>query len=87
MDILKEMGVKTQKIKEIEYVYIDKPYWDKEKKQNRHKREYIGKLSEGGEFIPNKKYLDRQNKAKGENEEKKIWKRHLVKILVKKSCH
>ena len=54
MDILIQKGVKTQKIKETEYVYIDNPYWDKDKKQNRHKREYIGKLSEDGEFIPNK---------------------------------
>ena len=57
MDILIQKGVKTQKIKETEYVYIDNPYWDKDKKQNRHKREYIGKLSEDGEFIPNKKYF------------------------------
>ena len=71
MDILIQKGVKTQKIKETEYVYIDNPYWDKDKKQNRHKREYIGKLSEDGEFIPNKKYLDRQNKEKGEDKHEK----------------
>jgi hypothetical protein len=28
-----------------------------------HKRKYIGKLGKGGEFIPNKKYISRQNKA------------------------
>lgn len=71
VDILKKKGIKTQKIKEIVYVYIDKPYWDKSKKQNRHRREYIGKLSEGGEFIPNKKYLDRQNEEEGENKKTK----------------
>ena len=52
---------RTQKIKGVEYVYEDYPYWDKKTKQNRHKREYIGKVGEDGEFIPNKKYLARQN--------------------------
>ena len=47
----------TQVIKGVSYVYIDHPYWDKAKKQNRHKREYIGKLGQDGELIPNKKYL------------------------------
>jgi hypothetical protein len=69
VDILKKERVKTQKIKEITYVYIDKPYWDKTKKQNRHERDYIGKLGEDGRFIPNRKYLDRQNKAEGKNQE------------------
>ena len=40
-----------------EYVYEDKPYWDKDKKQNRHKRIYLGKMNTDGEFIPNKRYL------------------------------
>jgi len=71
VDILKEKGIKTQRIKEIDYVYRDNPYWDKDKKQNRHRREYIGKLSDDGEFIPNQKYLDRQNKGKDENTEVK----------------
>ena len=52
---------RTQKIKGVEYIYEDYPYWDKKTKQNRHKREYIGKAGEDGEFIPNKKYLARQN--------------------------
>ena len=56
MDILKEKGVKTQRIKGTVYVYIDKPYWDSSKKQNRHKRDYIGKLGANDEFIPNKNY-------------------------------
>jgi transposase len=42
-------------------VYEDHSYWDKEKKQNRHRRVYIGKLSVDGELIPNKSYLKRQS--------------------------
>ena len=68
MNILNEKGVKTQQIGGTHYVYRDKPYWDKSKKQNRHAREYIGKLDEGGTFIPNKEYLRCQNeKELGEN--------------------
>ena len=47
----------------MSYVYEDYPYWDKDKKQNRHRREYIGKLGQDGGFIPNRKYLSRQNNA------------------------
>ena len=61
MNILNEKGVRTQLISGVKYVYIDTPYWDKAKKQNRHKREYIGKLDESGSFVPNKNYLSRQN--------------------------
>jgi hypothetical protein len=46
-------------------VYIDIPYWDKTKKQNRHYRDYIGKLGSDGGFIPNKKHLERQGQAAG----------------------
>ena len=52
---------KTQLINGVNYVYEDQPYWDKVKKQNRHKREYVGKLGLDGEFIPNRKHLARQN--------------------------
>jgi transposase len=55
--------VRAQKIKGIYYVYEDIPYWDKAKKQNRHRREYIGKLDENGEFVPNKKYLEKHARA------------------------
>jgi len=51
----------TQVIKGVSYVYEDYPYWDKAKKQNRHKRCYIGKLGHDGEFIPNRRYLARQD--------------------------
>ena len=54
--------VRNQSIRGVEYVYEDHPYWDKTKKGNRHKRIYIGKLGQDGEFIPNEKYLARQNK-------------------------
>ena len=52
---------RIQTIKGVDYVYEDYPYWDKTTKQNRHRREYIGKRGQDGEFIPNKKYLSRQN--------------------------
>jgi len=54
---------KTQIIRGTNYVYEDSPYWDKDKKQNRHRRDYIGKLGEDGGFIPNKKYIARQGNA------------------------
>ena len=54
---------RTQLIKGVSYVYKDYPYWDKDKKQIRHKREYIGKLGQDGGFIPNKKYLSHQDNA------------------------
>jgi len=62
--------VRRQKIRGVEYVYEDYPYWCKETKQNRHKRVYIGKVGQSGEFIPNKAYLARQNtnpKKDGDN--------------------
>ena len=52
--------IRTQKIKGVEYVYEDYPYWCKEAKQSRHTRVYIGKLGPDGEFLPNKSYLSRQ---------------------------
>jgi len=62
VDVLSEKNIKVQSIKGTNYVYRDKPYWDKDKKQNRHKREYIGKLDKDGAFIPNKKYKHSQSK-------------------------
>lgn len=47
---------RTQKIKGTHYVFEDYPYWDTDKKQMRHKRVYIGKLNDAGEFVPNKAY-------------------------------
>jgi transposase len=58
--------VRTQNIKGVDYVYEDTPYWDKEKKQNRHRREYIGKIDENREFVPNKTYLARQTVLPGD---------------------
>lgn len=51
----------TQTIKGVAYVYEDYPYWDKQRKQNRHRRVYIGKLGDDGHFIPNKRYLGLKN--------------------------
>ena len=56
-----------------EYVYEDIPYWDKTKKQNRHNREYIGKIDADGEFIPNKKYLAHLQKAKENTARRVYW--------------
>lgn len=55
---------RTQKIKGTVYVYEDFPYWDTNKQQTRHKRDYIGKQDDKGVFIPNKKYLARMQPAK-----------------------
>ena len=61
MDTNETAKQRTQNIKGVDYVYEDHPYWDKKTKQNRHKRVYIGKLGQDGEFIPNKNYLTRQD--------------------------
>ena len=37
------------------YVYVDTPFWNKDKQQSDHKREYIGKY-DGQIFTPNKNY-------------------------------
>ena len=42
------------------YVYIDKGYWNSEKQQSDHKREYIGKY-DGKTFTPNKTYYRLQS--------------------------
>jgi transposase len=47
---------RVQIIKGTTYVYEDYHYWDSTKKQTRHKRKYIGKMDEAGNFIPNKVY-------------------------------
>jgi transposase len=58
---IKTPKIRTQQIKGVNYVYEDYPYWNKTTKQNRHKRIYIGKLGQDGEFIPNKHYLSHQS--------------------------
>lgn len=63
MDIRENAKWRTQIIKGVSYVYEDYPYWDMDKKQSRHRREYVGKLGQDGGFIPNKKYLSRQSNA------------------------
>jgi hypothetical protein len=42
--------------KGIKYVYFDYPYWDTDKGYGKHRRLYIGKLGENGEFLPNAYY-------------------------------
>ena len=52
----------------VTYIYMDTPYWDKEKKAPRHKAECIGKLAEDGVTeIYNKSY-----KAKLEEEKNPV---------------
>lgn len=50
---------RTQVIHGTTYAYLDRPYWNPEKKRGEHKREYIGKVVDG-QFVPNQKYLLRQ---------------------------
>lgn len=59
---------RIQTIKGVPYVYEDHPYWDSEKKQMRHKRDYIGKIGANSEFIPNKSYATRQQLEKVMNQ-------------------
>jgi len=49
-------GAKSQTIQDKVYVYIDRPFWNPEKKRGEHRRDYIGKIIDG-QFSPNKKYL------------------------------
>ena len=56
----KQQPHRAQLIKGVQYVYEDYPYWDADKKQTRHKRQYIGKLDSDGVFIPNKTYETRK---------------------------
>jgi hypothetical protein len=65
VDIKNTYKIRTQNIRGVDYVYEDVPFWDKNKKGNRHKRNYIGKLGQGGVFIPNEKYYASQNKLVG----------------------
>ena len=60
---------KTQIIKGTEYVYIDEPFWNAEKKRGEHRRKYIGKNVDGV-FVPNREYQLEQE-LKRRNEEAK----------------
>jgi len=53
----------TQIIGGREYVYEYKSVWNKEKQRSEPKRKYLGRMIEG-EFVPNKKYLLRQELEK-----------------------
>ena len=60
----------TQIINGREYVYEYKSIWNKEKKRSEPKREYIGRMINGG-FVPNKKYLLREELAQEKSLAKK----------------
>lgn len=47
---------RQQKINGTIYVYLDKPFWNTERKRGEHKREYIGKMIDD-HFVPNKLYI------------------------------
>jgi transposase len=85
------MDIKSKNIKQQRgpngtiYVYEDTPYWDKEKKQNRHMREYIGKIGINGEFIPNKKYSMRQQKE--DAADKSVVNVPIAKKMYWGACH
>lgn len=64
-------GAKTQVIRNVSYIFIDKPYWNTKKKRGEHKRNYIDKLVDG-EFIPNGKYLLSLQEATPSSVEKKV---------------
>ena len=58
-DINSDFKVRVHKDKSgTLYVYEDMPYWDRIKKQGRHRRHYIGTLSDNNEFIPNREFLE-----------------------------
>ena len=60
---------RTNKTNGVTYIYMDTPYWDKEKKAPRHKAECIGKLADDGVTeIFNKRYLDKLEQQKKEEE-------------------
>ncbi|MDR2366737.1 MAG: transposase, partial [Deltaproteobacteria bacterium] len=61
--------VREQIIKGVRYVYEDYPYWDKLKKQTRHKRVYKGHYDSEGNFVASKSY---QNKDDSSIETKEI---------------
>ena len=57
------MPESSQVINGREYVYEYVSVWNKEKQRSEQKREYLGRLIDG-EFIPNKKYLLREELAR-----------------------
>jgi transposase len=52
--------VREQIINGVRYVYEDYPYWDKDKKQTRHKRIYLGHYNAQGVFIKSKSYQNKE---------------------------
>jgi hypothetical protein len=60
-DNSKPPKIREQVIHGVRYVYEDYPYWDKNKKQIRHKRVYIGRYDNNGNFIESKLYKSNKN--------------------------
>jgi len=58
-----KMPAATQVINGREYAYEYVSVWNKEKQRSEQKREYIGRIIDG-EFVPNKKYLLREELAR-----------------------
>jgi hypothetical protein len=67
-----------QIINGVSYVYEDYHFWDKIKKQIRHKRKCIGKNSATGDFLPNNYYILRQKDEK--NSEIKNFNKPLTQL-------
>ena len=60
----------TQVINGREYVYDYVSVWNKEKRRSEQKREYIGRMI-NGEFVPNKRYLLREELAQEQESQRK----------------
>ena len=60
---------RTNKTNGVTYIYMDTPYWDKEKKAPRHKAECIGKLADDGVTESfNKRSLEKLEEQKKDEE-------------------
>ncbi|MDR2141684.1 MAG: IS1634 family transposase [Deltaproteobacteria bacterium] len=67
-DNSKPPKIREQIINGVRYVYQDHPFWDKNKKQARHKRVYIGHYDKDGKFVDSKKLaLSSQNDTNKNN--------------------
>ena len=50
-------GTRLQRTGGVDYVYVDHPFWDRERKRGDHRREYVGKMTADGRFAPNAAWL------------------------------
>jgi hypothetical protein len=73
--------IREQIIHGTRYVYQDIPYWDKEKKQTRHKRKYIGHYNKEGIFISHDNLKkDNENTYKDNNYNSKFTRSSTLEI-------